>query len=111
MKNTAEIDFASKQFGENVKKRRKALNIKQTELAEMVGLSVTQLSTIENGNSKTSFAGIVNLCYALDVTPNYLILGSMSSSNLPQNIIDIIKDLSPEKQDFIFKVINDLKDL
>ncbi len=78
-------------FGRNVKKRRNNLGIPQYELAERLDISPNHLSSLETGKTKPSFDLLCKLCIELNVPPDYLMLGSMHSNNVPQNIIDKLK--------------------
>lgn len=54
----------------------------------MIGISNNYLSSIERGKEKPSLEILTNICNALRVTPDYLLMGNMYSNNIPQNIID-----------------------
>lgn len=82
-------DFAA--LGKRVKNRRAILNMTQEELAEKSELSVHQIGNIERATSKCSIEAMVSLCFALDVTPDYLILGTYKQLDLRQS--DLFKDL------------------
>ena len=64
------------------------MGIKQNVLAERIDISNNYLSSIERGKEKPSLEIIVNICNALQVTPDYLLMGNMHSNNVPQNIVD-----------------------
>lgn len=53
------------------------MGLKQNTLAEKMGLSNNYLSSIERGKEKPSLEVIVNICNALQVTPDYLSLMSI----------------------------------
>lgn len=78
-------------FGRNIKKRRSNLGIPQYELAERLDISPNHLSSLETGKAKPSFDLLCKLCTELNVPPDYLMLGSMRSNNVPQNIVDKLK--------------------
>lgn len=75
-------------LGQRIAKRRMQTGLKQNVLAGLIGISNNYLSSIERGKEKPSLEVIVNICNALQVTPDYLLMGNMHSSNVPQNIID-----------------------
>ena len=85
--------------------RRKELHIKQAELAETLEISNNHMSSIENGRQKPSLDTFIRLCDCLNVTPDYLLLGSMHAYNLPQDILDKLRLCSQEdiilSRDFI----------
>lgn len=76
--------------------RRKELHIKQAELAETLEISNNHMSSIENGRQKPSLDTFIRLCDCLNVTPDYLLLGSMHAYNLPQDILDKLRLCSQE---------------
>ena len=75
-------------MGNRIKIRRKELRIKQAELAEKLNISNNHMSSIENGRQKPSLDIFIRICDLLNVTPDYLLLGSMHAYNIPQDIID-----------------------
>ncbi len=76
--------------------RRKELHIKQAELAETLEISNNHMSSIKNGRQKPSLDTFIRLCDCLNVTPDYLLLGSMHAYNLPQDILDKLRLCSQE---------------
>ena len=75
-------------MGLRIKIRRKELKIKQAEMAEALDISNNHMSSIENGRQKPSLDIFIGICKHLNVTPDYLLLGSMRSYNIPQDILD-----------------------
>ena len=90
------MDFDYSIMGARIANRRKQLDIKQNALAEQIGISNNYLSGIERGKENPSLEVIVRLCNALQVTPDYLLLGSMHSNNIPQNISEGLRLCSKE---------------
>lgn len=85
------MDLQICDMGMRIKSRRKELKIKQAELAESIEISKNHMSSIENGKQKPSLDTFVKICKCLDITPNYLLLGTTHAYNLPQGIIDKIQ--------------------
>ena len=52
-------------IGQRIRKIRKARNLSQEQLSEMVGISITHMSHIETGNTKLSLPVLVDLANAL----------------------------------------------
>lgn len=71
MENSNDMDFNLKlyqEIGNAIKKRRKELNIKQSDLVSSYGkISRSSLSNIEKGKQKTPIHVIYHLCKALDI--------------------------------------------
>ena len=82
------MEFQYYNMGIRIKNRRKELKIKQSELAETLGISNNHMSSIENGKQKPSLDTFIGICKCLNVSPDYLLLGAMHAYNVPQNIID-----------------------
>lgn len=86
-----EIEFQYSDMGNRIKTRRKELNIKQAELAKILKISNTHMSSIESGKQKPSLDIFIQICNQLNVTPDYLLLGNMYGYNIPQNITDKLR--------------------
>ena len=86
-----EIEFQYSDMGNRIKTRRKELNIKQAELAKILKISNTHMSSIESGKQKPSLDIFIQICKQLNVTPDYLLLGNMYGYNIPQNITDKLR--------------------
>lgn len=85
------IEFQYNDMGNRIKTRRKELRIKQAKLAEELNISNNHMSSIENGRQKPSLDTFIRICNILNVTPDYLLLGSMHAYNIPQDIIDKLR--------------------
>lgn len=62
-----------KKFGENVKKLRKARNLSQEELAELIGRDVRTIIAIEAGTRNPTMETIQKLVQALKVSSDELL--------------------------------------
>ena len=82
--------------------------MKQTELAEKAGCSDNYISSIENGKSKPTIATLVKICVALDITPDYCLLGAMRPNNIPQNITDNLLLCTEDTLELVSRIISDL---
>ena len=92
-------------MGTRMKRRRKELKMSQAELAEKVNVSNNHISSIETGKQIPSLTTFVKICEQLDTTPDFLLLGSLHTDNLPKNNYDSLalcnkKDL-PLIQDIV----------
>lgn len=85
------MEFQYKEMGKRIKARRKEKNIKQADLAEALDISNNHLSSIENGRQKPSLDTFIKICNHLEVTPDYLLLGSMHAYNIPEHINENLK--------------------
>lgn len=63
------------QIGKRIQNYRKEKKITQEQLANMVDLSVPQISYIENGKSGLSLESLVNIATALDASVDNILFG------------------------------------
>ena len=97
------IDF--KLLGSRLAQRRRELGLKQFELAEKAGLSNNYLSSIERGWSIPSLETFATLCLALNTSPDYFLLGTVRTSDVPQKLIENLKLCSDENLALIDEMI------
>jgi transcriptional regulator with XRE-family HTH domain len=90
-----EIDYVL--IGKRIAKRRDVLDITQAELAEKANLSATYTGNVERG-AKCSIETLMKICSALDVTPDYLLLGvdKMYRTDTLDEIRDLIYRCEPK---------------
>lgn len=74
-------------MGTRMKRRRKELKMSQAELAEKVNVSNNHISSIETGKQIPSLTTFVKICEQLDTTPDFLLLGSLHTDNLPEKYL------------------------
>lgn len=79
------------EMGQRIKLRRKELKISQAEIAKYLDISNNHMSSIENGRQKPSLDTFIGICRILNVTPDYLLLGSMHGYNIPLDITDKLR--------------------
>lgn len=86
-------------LGKRIANRRKALGLKQVEVNEKAELSDKYLSNIETARSIPSIDVLMRICSVLDVSPDYLLNGTLLTENteLSSQIVDNIKSLSDKK--------------
>jgi transcriptional regulator with XRE-family HTH domain len=65
-------------IGKRIASRRKELGYKQWEVTEKAGLSDKYISNIECGKTVLSIDTMMKICVALEITPDYLLLGSVN---------------------------------
>lgn len=83
------IDFDS--LGKRIAQRRISMGFHQNEFAEKANLSNNYMSNIENGHSIPSLMTLAKICINLDTTPDMLLLGTIFTNDVPQDIIDSLK--------------------
>ena len=80
------VDY--KKIGIRIAQRRKEIKMKQNVLSEKTNLSNNHISNIENGYSVLGIETFAKICNALNITPDYLLLSTLKSNNIPQNIVN-----------------------
>lgn len=93
-------------IGIRIAQRRKEIKMKQNALAEKTDLSNNHISNIENGYSVPSIETFAKICNALNITPDYLLLGTLKSNNIPQNIVDKLNLCDNKSLSLISKIID-----
>lgn len=89
------------EMGKRIKARRVSLGMKQMELAERIDISNNHISSIERGIERPGLESFIRICDVLDVTPDYLLLGSMKANDIPKNITDNLKLCTDEEVRFV----------
>ena len=92
-----EIDYP--EIGKRISFRRKELRLTQEELSDLTGISINQISNLENSHSVPTIDSILKLSKALGTTPDYFLLGiTKSISGVKINRIAEQSLLSSDKQ-------------
>ena len=97
--------YKSKCHGHTHEKTQKRIKNESGRTGEKVNVSNNHISSIETGKQIPSLTTFVKICEQLDTTPDFLLLGSLHTDNLPKNIYDSLalcnkKDL-PLIQDIV----------
>ena len=97
------IDFES--LGKRIAQRRISMGYRQNEFAEKADLSNNYMSNIENGRSIPSLTTFANICINLETTPDMLLLGTIFTNDVPQDIIDSLKLCNDKSLNFLREII------
>ena len=108
-KRTNHVNYTA--LGKRVKRLRKEQGIRQTELADSLGISYQYMSMIETGKRQLSLSLLVDLANRLGATTDELLYGSLDSLNkkYDQDMQDIMEDCTPEERDFILAMTKSAK--
>lgn len=68
-----------KAMGRRLRARRQALKLTQEKLAERVGISTSFVGHLERAEKIPSLATIADLCAALDISMDFLVLGKRNT--------------------------------
>lgn len=101
------------QLGARIKELRKAQNITQEELVEIIGSDTNNLSRIENGKKFMSADKLTKIANALNVDVKELFdFGHiLTDEELKSEIISDINTLSANQLKYIYKSIKNIKEL
>lgn len=102
-----------KNIGNNIQKARLKKGLTQETLSEKCSVSTKYISAIERGISSGSISLIIDICNALDVTPNYIFSSTISNSNdtvdvLPVETSSIYLKLNSDNKQFVDTTIKHL---
>lgn len=94
-----------KEMGKRLVERRKQLRLTQEELAERADLTTQTISTAETGKKALRPENIIRICAALDISPDYLLLGKISEGDL-SILSQKVSQLSPEQYRHLEDVVD-----
>ena len=79
-------------LGQNVQAIRKLKGLTQQELADQIGINLQSLSKIERGVNYPTFDTLEKIIEALEITPNELLSGELTSTaHMESAIMDFLK--------------------
>lgn len=93
-------------FPERVKAKRQALNLKQDDLSSQLGYAPSYISQIETGKRSPSLTSLIALADILNVSIDYLLLGSERSVYDNYDIVG--QKLSPIERENVATAIQSL---
>jgi transcriptional regulator with XRE-family HTH domain len=95
-------------------KLRKALGLNQTEFAKNLQMTQASVSSMQSGKAPITDKTISLLCLKYDVNENWLRNGVEPMFNnyspIERNLIELLEQLSPERQRLALKIIKTLVD-
>lgn len=105
------IELNYQLVGKRLRAIRKKRGLTQERLAEMAGISPQHCSGIETGGAKVSLPALVQLCNALDATPNELLLDSVPAAAKPGLLREVETVFSDASADEIYLMLSQAKSL
>ena len=94
------VELNYRLVGERLRAIRKKRGYTQEQLAEMAGISPQHCSGIETGGAKVSLPALVQLCNALDASPDEILLDSVPAAAKPgllREVEAVFSDASPDE--------------
>ena len=99
------MDELLQQMGVRIIARRKQLRLTQEELAEAAGVTPQTISTAELGKKALRPGNLINICTALDISPDYLLLGEISRTDIGI-LSEKVSQLTPEQYRHLEDIID-----
>jgi len=107
MKSTKEL------LGARIKELRKVCKLSQEELAEKIGVEPQHMSRIESGRSYPSLDRLEKISIALMVPMKdfFEFMHLEDTAERLESIQALTKDLSEERQRFVYRMLKSLQDM
>lgn len=86
--------FDPRGFGKRLQSARKALGITQEELAERLRIDRNHVTRMERGVRVCSIDLLVEMATLLDVSTDYLLVGTVTDTTTKQKLLLAIEELS-----------------
>lgn len=102
-------------LGARIRTQREHLGFTQDKLASMIGVSENAITQYESGRSSPRRERIGALAHALGKSIGWLLTGNepeeevKAQTEAERNVLSAMRDLPPDQQDFIVKMIQGLK--
>jgi transcriptional regulator with XRE-family HTH domain len=97
-----------KRIGKNIRAARQSKNLTIETLSELADISESFLGTVERGESSISIETLTNLCKALDVSADSLIMQEELApvlSGKRDTLLTMLKNATDEELDFLIDYI------
>ena len=100
-----------KEIGSLIRQARKEKNLSQSDLADLIHISIPHMSDIENGKKKIGIDIFMKITEALDVSADWLLRTNISNVKSIQNheVLDILTDCSSQETEILLKFMKDIK--
>lgn len=94
-----------KEMGKRISTRRKQLGITQEQLAEKINVSIQMISNLEQGKKAVRPANLVNVCTALDISSDYILMGTKNEIE-NNKLVKKINSLDEKQKGLIELTVN-----
>ncbi|WP_063354356.1 helix-turn-helix domain-containing protein [Acetobacter oryzifermentans] len=102
-------------MGQRMRTQRELLGFTQAKLASIIGVSENAITQYESGRSSPRRERLAALAQALGKSIGWLLTGNEPEEEVKaqtvaeKDILKAVRDLPPEQQDFILKMVQGLK--
>jgi len=97
-------------IGEQIKNKRKQVNLTQEKLAEYVGVSATHICNIENAKTKLSLDLLCTICETLCCSIDSIVYGDYVSVD-NNKYFELLNQCSTQESNMIYDVVYALVEL
>lgn len=82
-----------KAMASRIKEQRKQLHFTQESFSEVINLSLSSYSKIENAHQKPSLDTLIVIAKFLDVPIDYLVHGNETNKPIPKDHMDVLQSI------------------
>lgn len=93
------------EIGIRIRQCRESAGYTQEKLADLIDVTIQYISDLERGKVGASLLTIVNLCHALSVSADYLLLGRRESNDV-SDLVYRLETLSPNQMQVVEDGVN-----
>lgn len=100
-----------KEIGSLIRQARKEKTLSQSDLADLIQISISHMSDIENGKKKIGIDIFMKITEALDVSADWLLRTNTSNVKSIQNheALDVLTDCTTQETEVILKLMKEIK--
>jgi len=99
------MDTLLQEVGNRITARRKQLRMTQEDLSEKAGVTAQTISNAELGKKALRPENIIRICSAMDISPDYLLLGRISAEDI-SILSKKVSQLNPEQYRHLEDIID-----
>ena len=98
------------EIGSLIRQARKEKNLSQSDLADLIQISISHMSDIENGKKKIGIDIFMKITEALDVSADWLLRTNTSNVKSIQNheALDVLTDCTTQETEVILKLMKEI---
>ena len=102
-----EVDIDYIAIGKRIRSARLAKKMTQETLSNMIDVTPTYISTIENGHTKLSLSTLLSIAQILDTTVDQLLYDNtpVLISQFDADIKELTSDCSKQEKEFLLEII------
>ena len=106
-----EVDIDYIAIGKRIRSARLAKKMTQETLSNMIDVTPTYISTIENGHTKLSLSTLLSIAQILDTTVDQLLYDNapVLISQFDADIKELTSDCSKQEKEFLLEIIKSTK--